>query len=88
MYRICVFTSPTCSRCPIAVDRARAAAAQIDTAIVEVYDSGTDDGMAEGALESVLAAPTVIIYEGMTELHRWPNESPRAAEIVEFIDGR
>ncbi len=58
---------------------------------VEMYCMDTADGLSEGALNSVMATPTLILFEGKAEqeeeIKRWAGEMP-SREVLQREIGR
>lgn len=67
-----------CPKCPPAKNVVEQL--QTEGYAIEIYDMDTVDGLSEGALNSVMAIPTLILFEGEAEqeqeIKRWVGEMP------------
>lgn len=76
--RLKFFFRDECPKCPSA--KALAKQLQAEGYALEMYDMDTPDGLGEGAFYSVMATPTLILFEGKAdqeqEIKRWAGDMP------------
>ncbi len=75
-----LFVKENCPRCPAAKRACEG------LSVIEVYDVGSVDGLAEASYYSVLATPTVLVLdESGNELASWRGEAPERLALQSLL---
>lgn len=81
------FSRAECPKCPPA--KTLAEQLQAEGYAVDLYDMDTPTGLAEGAFYSVMATPTLILFEEKTEqeeeIKRWAGEMPSRETLQQVL---
>jgi glutaredoxin len=85
MKMVKIFTSDTCPKCPQAKELSRKL--EDESFAVQLYDVGTADGLAEAALNRVLATPSILVVDAETEtvIRDWRGILPPEGEVLHAL---
>jgi thioredoxin-related protein len=78
-----VFTQPACPNCPAAKKLVKELKIKNLKLKIEVYDTSSVDGMAEGAFYRVMSTPTLLLCDDEGKmLEEWRGKTPKEKEIL------
>ena len=82
-----VFTQPGCPNCPPAKELAKKLKKDKPANLeIELFNTATVDGMAEGAFYQVMATPTVLLTDDQGKIvHDWRGRSPKEKEVLAHL---
>ena len=85
MKMVKIFTSDTCPKCRQA--KKLGACLKGEGIEVRFYDVGTADGLAEAALNRVLATPSILVVDGESEtvIRDWRGVLPPEDEVLHAL---
>lgn len=82
-----LFTQPNCSRCPVAKKLVDDLRLTVNDLRIEEYDVTTVEGLAEASFYTVMATPSILIFDDNNKkIGDWRGESPKIEEVLKVVN--
>ena len=81
-----LFTQPNCPKCPSAKELCANLKLQAPSIKQEYYDVSTVDGLAEASFYTVMATPSMLIFDDNNKkIGDWRGETPKTEDVLKIL---
>jgi len=81
-----LFTQPSCPKCPSAKELVKELRIKNKELSIEEYDVTTVDGLAEASFYTVMATPSILVFDNEgKKVGDWRGEAPKTEEVMKIL---